>query len=78
MKKGIPYVGFGNETLAMLPKAEKGQEVDCPRCGGKHILSASKGSRTELLFYKCGDVLYLAGIDGRLVMKIKPDVSGKI
>lgn len=70
----VPYVGFGNETLARQPTAEVGQVVDCPRCGGEHALTGS----TTLMFIKCGAASYLAGVSGRLVLGLKSDVAGTV
>ena len=76
-----PYVGFRNDTLAKLPPAHEGHEIDCPNCGGKHDLRAGKtkdgGKSTLLLFYNCGNKSYLGALAGRLTIGQKADVSGK-
>lgn len=74
MTDGIPpFVSFSNMELAKKPTLNKGDEIDCPKCGGTHKIklgiSAKTGKETdELMFYKCGDETYLAGIKGRCVM----------
>lgn len=70
----VSYVGFGNDTLKKLPRLRSGNKVSCPRCGETHeVVGGSK-----ILFYRCGKKLYLAGVDGRCVLDIKPDVSGEV
>lgn len=77
-----PYIGFGNATLRKLPRVAEGDEIHCPHCNGYHVLETSKDERGEpstlLMFYQCGDKMYLGAIEGRLVAHSKPDVSGKI
>ncbi len=77
-----PYIGFGNDTLAQLPKAKIGGYVLCPHCRQSHILKGGKddnGVETDLLlFFNCGENTYLAGVGGKLTAGIKSDVSGSI
>ena len=77
-----PYVGFGNDTLAKSVRLKKGDEVACRQCGGLHNVECGKdedGKESDLLmFYKCGDESYLAGIAGRSVIGTHPDCSGRI
>lgn len=65
-------ISFGNEELANAPSASVGQEIDCPHCGGKHTLFGSDdevGEETPiLLFYQCGDIHYLAAVNGKAVV----------
>ncbi len=81
MKK-TPWIAFGNDTLEKLPLAHKGQEIDCPQCHGKHELQAGKTKDGEesmlLLFYECGNSLYMGAVAGRLTIGQKADVSGEI
>ena len=76
MSKETPYVGFSNETWRQCDEGRPGQEIKCPECGAMHPLEDSKPS--GLLFYKCGEKVMLAGIDGKLVIGVKSDASGKI
>ena len=71
----VPYIGFGNDTLAKRPALLAGDLVDCHKCGDKHVVEGSKPDGF-LLFYKCGCDSYLAGIKGRSIVGAKPDVSG--
>ncbi len=77
-----PYIGFGNDTLGKLPRVTVGQKIVCPRCGLLHELEAGKNDRGEpvdtLLFYRCGEKAYLGAVAGRLTIKVKPDVSGRL
>lgn len=76
-----PYIGFGNDTLDDLPELRSGDMIVCPRCSSVHEVSGGKdeaGNPTDiLLFYKCGGKTYLAGVAGRCVAGVKPDVSGR-
>jgi hypothetical protein len=78
--QGVPYIGFGNETLEKLPCVKAGDEIPCSQCGRTHILQAGTGADGQpsegLLFYKCGDTSYLGAVKGRVVTWRKPDVSG--
>ena len=70
-----PYIGFGNDTLAKLPKVKAGDSIRC-KCGHVHTLEDSKPPM--LLFYQCDGKTFLAGINGRLTDGVKADVSGEI
>lgn len=78
----IPYVGYGNETLAKMPAVKDGEPIICPRCQGTHNLEAAKdkdGNKTDvLMFYRCGEGDFLGAVAGKLVAGLKADVSGKI
>jgi hypothetical protein len=90
---GPAYVGFSNETLDSQPACKAGDEIDCPHCGGKHVLEASSprtlagrlGSASALedstppmlLSYRCGESTYLAGVRGRSVVGLAADVSSE-
>lgn len=76
-----PYILFGNDTLENQPKAHKGDVVSCKRCGGKHPLEGGTADGEEsdlILFYKCGETLYLGAVAGRCIVDIPADVSGSI
>jgi len=68
------FLAVGNEELEGQPEIKKGDEIDCPHCPGKHVISCGKNAKTGedddlLLFYKCDKTgnAYLAGIRGKLV-----------
>jgi len=71
-----PYIGFGNDTLDKCAPAKAGDLVDCPTCGGKHELVDS--SPPMLLFYKCGEKIFMGGLNGRLTMGVPADVKGSL
>ena len=84
---GTPYIGFGNDQLDAALNAADGDEILCPRCGQGHLLQAAYATgkdgkpKTEgfhLLFYKCGEKDYLAGVNSKLTIGIKPQVSGSL
>jgi hypothetical protein len=72
-----PFIGFSNDTLSKLPIVRKGQTITMP-CGHNHVLEADDKGGELLLFYKCGDKLYLAAIDHRLITYTKSDIHGEI
>ena len=77
----IPYVGFGNDTLDKQPPLKKGDSVNCPNCKKIHPVECgtSDGKESDLLlFYRCGNKSYLAGINGKSIVGIKVDISGSI
>jgi len=69
MGKKVPFIiitenDFSNEKVCA------GDEIRCPLCNMWHVLKSGKAKprgETELLFYKCGNDLYLAGINSRLI-----------
>jgi hypothetical protein len=63
-----PYVGFSNQTLDRLPAVKPGDEITCGVCGKRHALEAAADGSTLLLFYKCGETLYLGAVRGRSVV----------
>ena len=76
-----PFIGFGNDTLAKMPKVADGDPIICPRCQGVHKLQCgtSEGVKSDLLmFYDCDGKGYLGAVDGRLIAGVKPDVSGQV
>ena len=72
----LPYIGYANDTLAQQPEARAGQRITCPQCAAKHALEPADDGSELLLWYSCGDGSYLAAVAGRLVMDIRPDVTG--
>lgn len=70
----MPFVAFGNEELKKLPPLRPGDEISCPICGAKHRVEAAKITDSTdparvgedgLLFYRCGEDSYLAGVGGK-------------
>ena len=72
----IPYIGFGNETLDKCSEIARGDQIECPHCGELHTITGEESNM--MLFYKCGEKLYLAGIAGKLTAFKKADVSGEV
>lgn len=70
-----PYVGFSNDTLDKCEPIKAGDVIACD-CGEQHELKDS--DPPMLLFYKCGDKTFLAGVQGKNVMRRKADVSGEL
>lgn len=66
---------FSNKELKQKP--DLGDFILCPHCQNRHLIKygnkvLSDGTKepTKLLaFYRCGDKTYLAGIDGKNIMK---------
>jgi len=76
-----PYIGFTSDTIQNQPSAQEGQLITCPTCGGKHPLECgtSTGVKSNLiLFYQCGDKLYMGALDGHLMIGVKSDVHGEV
>jgi hypothetical protein len=81
-----PYIGFSNETLREQPRVKKGDVIVCPHCSEKHVLKCGQkvmddGSKVDsdlLLYYNCGDKVYLAAIANQLIIPAKADVTGEI
>jgi predicted RNA-binding Zn-ribbon protein involved in translation (DUF1610 family) len=73
-----PFVGFTNATLADLPPLQAGDEFTCPACGAQHVARPVAGRATlRMLVYRCPqrDGVLLAGVAGRNVAGVEPDVS---
>lgn len=69
-------IGFTDATLAQCPPLRPGDLVSCPTCGARHPIEASEAG--TLLYYRCSDgYYYLAGVDGRLVMRVGADLKGR-
>jgi hypothetical protein len=67
-KRPAPYLAVGNEELG----GPLGETVVCPRCRKTHPVEygadAQIGQPTApLAFYRCGDQVCLAGINGRRI-----------
>jgi len=73
-----PYIGFSNETLDKMPTVKAGDIIECQKCGGDHVLMAADDGSELLLFYRCSGGLYLGAVAGKMMMHIKPDVSGEM
>lgn len=80
MDESTPYVGFSNATLGKLPPLEAGDEIGCPACGEAHEAFAPRADdgSAPLLFYRCGEETFLAGVGGKNVVNVKADVSGEV
>lgn len=66
------FLAVGNEELEGQPEIKKGDMFDCPHCPDKHVLECGTDPKngkesTMLLFYRCGDKTYLAGLNGKLI-----------
>lgn len=65
-----PYVAIGADELGE-PMAI-GDWIECDLCGGRHPVSGGTdagGNETAMvLAYKCGEDVYVAGIDGHSLM----------
>ena len=75
----LPYVAFGNDELREAATLGEGDGVACAHCGGRHRVEAARVTQstdparvgeTGLMFYRCGDDTYLAGLDGKNVMHL--------
>jgi len=80
--KRTPYIGFGNDTLDKCPVLAIGQNIICPHCEERHRVYGGKDEdgkeQDTLMFYKCGEHIYICGVHGRSVLGVKPDASGKL
>jgi ribosomal protein S27AE len=54
-------------------RARPGDVIMCPKCGVEHVLiGADPPSKpSALLAYRCGEGLFLAGVDGRLLARVR-------
>lgn len=72
-----PMFGISDAELNSKPQVSEGSSIDCPVCGGTHILESATKVAPEvpdmndglLMFYKCGDKIYLGAIKGRSVIE---------
>jgi len=68
-------ISFSNDELDECPEVDEGYIVHCAICGGEHPLECStdtktKEKTTDLMFYRCGERMYLGAVKGRLVVSI--------
>jgi len=74
-KTNIPYVAYSNEQLKNCRIVHAGDLISCHRCKQPHSLIGGKneeGIETEvLLAYRCGEGLFLAALDNKLLSDIK-------
>jgi len=56
-----PFVAFSNRELAGNPELRPGDTIECPSCGGRHLV----GGGSTLLTYSCGGGSFVAAIDGK-------------
>jgi hypothetical protein len=75
---GTPYVAWGNEDLECRAEVHAGQSILCPRCLGYHELRACDDGNEVLLWYRCGENIYIGAIKNRLVAGVKPTYSGEV
>jgi len=68
----ILCVAFSNDELKSKQTVHAGDIVLCPQCSKIHELKAGKnesGNVDELiLFYKCGEKVYLGAVGNKLVI----------
>lgn len=66
-----PFVAFGNEELKDV--LHVGDWVECPHCDDRHRVIGGKredGTETDvILAYKCGGKTWVAGVNGKSIMK---------
>ena len=53
------FFAVGNEELENQPEIKKGDEIDCPHCPGKHVISC------ELLSHECDSFRLHRGLRDR-------------
>lgn len=75
------YVGYSNETLEAQLEVKAGDKIMCDLCQEQHELTAASDLENGepvagLLFYKCGESVFLGAVSGKLVIHTKPDASG--
>lgn len=66
-----PFIAFGNEELKDVLRI--GDWIECPHCDDRHRVIGGKrpdGTETDaMLGYRCGDNVWLAGVNGKNTMK---------
>jgi hypothetical protein len=74
-------LAIGNDELEKCFEVHKGEKIRCPNCGEWHVLEAGKnkdGKETEIiLFYKCGDKVYLGAVANKLLVPKKTKETSK-
>jgi len=75
-----PYIGFGNDQLEGAPLVKDGDLIFCPHCFSEHAVARSWSSDGSISLdtYCCGETAYLCGMNGKLIMGVKPACSGSI
>ena len=74
-----PFLAVGNDELG--PELVSGGDtLTCPHCGEQHEIKDNYGvdrhgrpTNFALQSYRCGDKVYLAGIDHRSLLKPRAD-----
>jgi hypothetical protein len=61
-----PFISFSNETLNEQSFVNKGRVITAP-CGHDHTLIPCDNGDESLLFYECGDKVFLAAVNHRLI-----------
>jgi len=61
-----PFTSFSNEALDKQLLVNKGQMITMP-CGHDHILIPCDDGNETLLFYECGEKVFLAAVNHRLI-----------
>jgi len=75
------YIGFGNDTLNKLQEVKEESLILCPNCNSPHELKCgiSNGIKSNtIMFFNCGDKVYIGAINGKLITGIKPDCTDEI
>lgn len=68
------------EELEAGPHMKAGDVIVCPTCGERHVIESRRGQtrnangewvdgKFEFLFYRCGERMYMAGLDGKSVLR---------
>jgi hypothetical protein len=69
---------ISNKELEDKPIVKAGDKISCKRCGKKHILRKAEGVidnsdkievKGDLLYYKCGENVYLGLVANRLISR---------
>jgi len=74
--KGIPYIGFSNDTLKDAEEVKAGNKVSCPKCGELVLVKESDPPMLQCITH-CSKS-WLVGIKGKCIMNKRPDASGNI
>jgi hypothetical protein len=69
-----PHVAFSNRELNDSPPLKIGEMILCPLCGDAHVVDGGVNTKTgevedTILFYNCDGTSYIAGIQGKNVMR---------
>lgn len=55
-------------VLAKLLPLREGDFLDCPRCGGRHLVTLH-GKATGVLTMRCEGTTYVAGMQGKQLVR---------